>query len=95
MNETPLPQDPPEANNDAGAGCMTRIVRHSLPAACGKCGERKRGFWEVEYEMDCADCREEESRLKTEDRLRKSFAAGKIKESSLTPLGRSICLPNA
>jgi len=27
MNDTPLPQDPPEANKAAGAGCMTRIVR--------------------------------------------------------------------
>jgi hypothetical protein len=72
----------------------TGLVRHSLPAVCGKCGKRKRGFWEVEYEMDCTDCREEESRLKTEERLRKAFAAGEIKESQLTPLGRSICLPN-
>jgi len=27
MNDTPLPQDPPEANNAAGAGCMNRVVR--------------------------------------------------------------------
>jgi hypothetical protein len=30
MNDTPLPQDPQKADNAAGAGCMTRIVRQSL-----------------------------------------------------------------
>jgi hypothetical protein len=27
MKDSPPPIDPPEANNAAGAGCMTRIVR--------------------------------------------------------------------
>jgi hypothetical protein len=29
MTDTPLPQDPQKADNAAGAGCMTRIVRRS------------------------------------------------------------------
>jgi hypothetical protein len=82
-------------NKPAPSVDVPRLVRHSLPAPCNRCGKSKRGFWEVEYEMECADCREAESRRKNEDRLRKAFAAGKIKESSLTPLGRSICMPNA
>ena len=63
-----------------------------LPAICHKCQKPKRGFWEVEYGMNCADCRQKEERIKTENRLRKAFIAGKVKESQLTPLGRLICL---
>jgi hypothetical protein len=29
-NDTPPPADPPEANNAAGAGCMTRLVSHLI-----------------------------------------------------------------
>jgi len=73
---------------------MKTIAGQSLPALCHSCRQHKRSFWEVEYEMDCADCREHAVTSEREARLKAAFAAGKIKESDLTPLGRSICLTN-
>lgn len=63
----------------------------NLPATCHKCNLPKRGFWEVEFEMDCTDCREVEAKARTEQRLREAVASGRIKVSSLTPLGRKVC----
>jgi hypothetical protein len=38
MTDTPPPADNPEANNTAGAGCMTRIVRQ-FEFQCASCGD--------------------------------------------------------
>jgi hypothetical protein len=65
-----------------------------LPALCNGCNKSKRVFWEVQYEMDCIECRDLKHKKQLELRLKADFDAGKIKLSELTPLGRAICLGN-
>jgi hypothetical protein len=66
-----------------------------LPALCPTCHRHARGFWEVEFDMDCADCRSEAARAKEEARLRVAVAFGKVPVSRLTKLGREVCGLNA
>lgn len=39
------------------------------PTICPVCHEAKRGFWDTEYDVPCADCREKMEREEAKNRL--------------------------
>lgn len=58
---------------------------------CPECRQKTRNFWEKEFDFSCVGCREKQDKINTEKRLFAAFKAGKVKESDLTALGRSVC----
>ena len=58
---------------------------------CPECHKKTRSFWEKDFDFSCINCREKQDKADKEKLLIAAFKAGKVKESDLTPLGRSVC----